>query len=100
VIFNASSIKPVRIAGFSKAVAVPEDVQYGISATLIYADETTDLMTANFTTGSHDFEFQQYEMVPQKLIQKAVFNITFMAPSGEAYFSYVALQEKTQSKLY
>lgn len=81
---------PLKIAGWSKAVGVAEDVKdhrYSLYVDLRYADGTSLAMQlATFPGGTHEWEYSETTIKPEKPLASARFYAFLRWRTGTAYF--------------
>lgn len=81
--------RPLRIAGWSKAaeVAGERDWQYSLYVDLTYADGTPWAMQlATFETGTHDWQFSETVINPEKPVASASFHAFIREKPGLVWF--------------
>ncbi|MBL9139451.1 MAG: hypothetical protein JNK85_26515 [Verrucomicrobiales bacterium] len=95
---NRSSIVPLTIRGWSRAENVTggADNDYALYVDVVYADGTPLWgQTANFSTGTHDWERQEFTVVPAKPIRTLSLYCLFRGNhSGKVWFDDIEVEEQ------
>jgi hypothetical protein len=92
----------LAIEGWSRAqdVVGPRGPEYAIVVDLHYDDKSSQTgLAAEFTPGTHDWEFQRLFIKPEKPVRRATVRLVFRGRSGTAWFREVRFGEwsaKTQ----
>lgn len=87
---------PLIASAWSRAqdVSGSPNSDYSIYLDFIFQDGTTWWgQTANFSTGTHDWEERRFVVVPQKPIRTVALYVIFRRHSGTVYFDDVTLVE-------
>jgi hypothetical protein len=93
---NRSNTLPLVIRGWSKAAGVSgsPDTDYSLYVDLIYTDgKPLWGQTANFRTGTHDWERRELLIVPDKPVKSLTLHCLFRNHSGKAWFDDISLTE-------
>ncbi len=81
---------PLKIAGWSKAVGVEAEEkssEYSLYVDLQYTDGTPwHMQIAQFTPGSHDWEYSETIIQPEKPVRLASFHAFLRGKTGTVYF--------------
>ncbi len=89
VVLNQTRPEPVVAAAWSKAEGVTgsPDAGYAVYLDLLY-DDGTPLwgQTANFTTGTHEWQRRQVLVLPDKPVKRLSFHLLFRGHGGRAFF--------------
>ncbi|MCC7377146.1 MAG: hypothetical protein IT581_20965 [Verrucomicrobiales bacterium] len=98
---NRSSIAPLTVRGWSRAEAVSggADSEYALYVDVVYADGTPLWgQTGNFSTGTHDWERQEFTIVPAKPIRTLSLYCLFRGNhSGKVWFDDIEVEEQRTS---
>lgn len=98
LILNRSTLAPLTIRGWSRAenVSGGADNDYALYVDIVYADGTPLWgQTAAFTTGTHDWERQEFTIVPAKPVRTLALYCLFRGNhSGKVWFDDVAVEEQ------
>ena len=95
---NRTSAVPLVVSGWSKAADVSGsgDSDYSLYVDVLYADGTPLWgQTANFRTGTHDWERRELTIIPEKPVQEVTLHCLFRNHSGTAWFDDVSVREVT-----
>ncbi|MFQ6131035.1 MAG: hypothetical protein ACE5R4_03290 [Armatimonadota bacterium] len=93
---NRTDIRPLLASGWSKCqdVAGTPSSNYSIYVDLIYQDGTPLWgRTANFSCGSHDWEYREVKIVPEKPVKRVTVYALFRGIKGKAWFDDISLKE-------
>jgi hypothetical protein len=93
---NRTNAAPLLISGWSKAAGVTggADSGYALYVDLVYADGTPLWgQTAQFRTGTHDWEERRVMVFPEKPVKSLTLNCLFRGHGGQAWFDDVSVQE-------
>ncbi len=93
---NQKIAMPIIVRGWSKAVNVSgsKDSGYSIYIDIIYQDDTPLWgQTAEFNTGTHDWEMQEVTILPSKPIKYLTVYGIFRDHAGEVFFDDFQLYE-------
>ena len=85
IVLNRTNVFPLVVRGWSKALAVAgsSDNDYSLYLDLVYADGTPLWgQTANFQTGTHDWQQRQLMVLPQKPVKSLTLHCLFRNHSG------------------
>ncbi|MGB9596063.1 MAG: hypothetical protein ACPL7B_07255, partial [Candidatus Poribacteria bacterium] len=96
ITLNQKTPTPIAIKGWSKAenVSGGRDSNYSIYVDIIHQDETPLWgQTANFSTGTHDWEKKEFLIVPSKPIKSLTIYGLFRGHIGTAIFDDFELYE-------
>ena len=96
VILNQEKAMPLIASGWSRAQEVTgsPDSSYSIYLDFIYQDGSNWFgQTANFSTGTHDWEQRRFVVVPQKPVKSVFIYPIFRGHAGTAYFDDFSLLE-------
>lgn len=91
---NQEEAEPLQISGWSKSINVSGlmNNDYSIYADIRYNDDTYLYgQTARFNTGSHDWEYSEKIIEPQKPIKKIYLYALFRRKTGEVWFDHLYL---------
>ena len=89
---NQEKPEPIQISGWSKCINVSgsKDNNYSIYADIRYNDDTyLYAQTALFSTGTHDWEYSEKIIEPQKPIKRVYLYALFRRKSGEVWFDHL-----------
>lgn len=95
---NQSEPVPIVVRGWSRAEEVSggSDSDYSLYVDIIYRDGTPLWgQTANFSTGTHDWQLRQAVIMPQKPVRSLTVHCLFRKHSGKAWFDDVEVSELT-----
>lgn len=95
VVLNQEKPTPIVASGWSKALDVKGDVDpnYAIYLDIDYNDGTYLCgQTAQFTRGTHDWEFKSVTVKPEKPIKGLGYNALFRYNTGTAWFDDLSLK--------
>ncbi len=93
---DRTDIRPLVASGWSKAEGVPgtADANYSIYVDLIYQDDTPLWgRTAEFTCGTHDWEYREVRIIPEKPVKRVSVYALFRGRPGKVWFDDVSLRE-------
>lgn len=96
VTLNRTNILPLVVSGWSKARAVGggSDSGYSLYVDLLYADGTPLWgQTANFATGTHDWQRREFLILPEKPVKSLTLHCLFRNHSGQVWFDDVSITE-------
>lgn len=96
IVLNRTNPLPLLVSGWSKAqnVGGSKDNDYSLYVDLEYMDGTPLWgQTANFRTGTHDWERSQVLIVPEKPVKSLTLHCLFRNHSGVACFDDLSLSE-------
>lgn len=94
---NQTEIKPIFFTAASKAenVSGNSNSDYSIYLDILNTDGTyTYGITANFKTGTHDWQTASRVYTPKKPIKKITFYLLFRKHTGKVWFKNIVLNEK------
>ncbi|MDI9585140.1 MAG: beta-galactosidase trimerization domain-containing protein [Acidobacteriota bacterium] len=86
---NQTEPKPIKIAGWSKAqdVAPGAGYEYSLYVDMVYTDGTPWYMqVAPFKPGTHDWEYSESVVTPEKPVRSASFHAFIREKSGKVWF--------------
>ncbi|MCB2203522.1 hypothetical protein KQI65_02140 [bacterium] len=92
---NQGSPEKLELSGWSKAADVSGDANndYSLYADITYTDGTRQYgRTAQFATGTHDWEYSSTVIEPEKPIRSINLYALFRRHTGEAWFDHLALR--------
>ena len=102
LVLNRTNVFPLVVRGWSRALAVAgsSDNDYALYVDLVYADGTPLWgQTANFQTGTHDWQQRQLVVLPEKPVKSITLYCLFRNHAGEVWFDDVSLSElRTQGE--
>ncbi|HEY5913497.1 MAG TPA: hypothetical protein VJA21_23160 [Verrucomicrobiae bacterium] len=93
---NRTVAAPLILRGWSRAEAVSggTDTDYSLYVDIIYQDGTPLWgQTANFATGTHDWQLKQVTIYPEKPVKSLTLYCLFRNHSGRVWFDDVWLEE-------
>jgi hypothetical protein len=93
---NRSNAYPLVVRGWSKAqdVSGSADSGYSLYVDIVYPDGTPLWgQTANFRTGTHDWQERQVVILPQKPVKSLTLHCILRGHSGKAWFDDVSVEE-------
>jgi len=96
VLLNRSAPAPLVVSGWSKAenVSGGRDSGYSIYVDLLYADGTPLWgQTANFSTGTHDWERREVLIHPEKPVRSLTVHCLLRGHAGQVWFDDVSVVE-------
>ncbi|RKY00874.1 hypothetical protein DRP77_10690, partial [Candidatus Poribacteria bacterium] len=96
IALNQDEPRPLFISGWSKAEGVDgsPDNNYSLYVDIIYADGTPLWgQTARFSTGTHDWEYRERVIMPEKPVKELRFYALFRGHKGRAWFDDLRLVE-------
>lgn len=96
VVLNRTKVAPLIVSGWSRAENVTggRDSGYSLYADLVYQDGTPLWgQTANFATGTHDWERRQVIIFPEKPVRSLTLNCLVRGHAGRVWFDDVAVTE-------
>lgn len=96
VTLNASNTLPLVVRGWSKAANVSgsSDSDYSLYLDVLYTDGTPLWgQTANFHTGTHDWERCESVILPEKPVKSVTLHCLFRNHSGQVWFDNVSIAE-------
>ena len=99
IVLNQTNATPLTVRGWSKAAGVSggTDNDYSLYVDLTYADGSSLWgQTANFRTGTHDWQQRQFMIFPDKPVKALSFHCLFRGHAGKVWFDDIGLEE-TQS---
>lgn len=88
--------RPLVVSGWSKAENVlgSANLDYSVYVDIEYQDGTALwAQVANFTAGTHDWEFQQLRIFPDKPVRAMTVNALFRSRVGKAWFDDLSVKE-------
>src|SRR6185369_2887517 len=97
ILLNRTNIMPLVFRGWSKAEAVNggRDSDYSIYVDLLYNDGAPLWgQTANFRTGTHDWELRELVILPEKPVKSVTVHCLFRNHSGVAWFDEMSVSER------
>jgi hypothetical protein len=92
---------PIVAGGWSKAenASGDPDGNYSVYLDIMFTDGTPLFgQIAPFSSGTHDWEYQQVIVKPEKPIKSLTFNVIFRYRTGTAWFDDMSLREGTDPK--
>lgn len=95
---NRKTAAPLTVRGWSRAEAVSggTDNDYSLYVDLIYTDGTPLWgQTANFSTGTHDWQSRELRIVPEKPVRALTIYGLFRNHSGRVWFDDLSVEELT-----
>lgn len=94
---NQTKATPIVFGGYSKALNVTgyENADYSLYVDILYDDNTYSWgHTADFNTGTHDWQYKQKVVYPDRPIKQAAFHVLFRGDHiGQVWFDDVFLKE-------
>ncbi len=93
---NRTEAAPLVVRGWSKAENVNgnQGSDYSLYADLVYADGSTLWgQTADFHTGSHDWEARERVILPEKPVKTLTMHCLFRGHTGRVWFDDVSVEE-------
>ncbi len=93
---NRTQLAPLKVSGWSRAEGVTggRDSGYSLYVDLIYADGSPLWgQTANFSTGTHDWELREVTIVPERPIRSLTVHCLFRGKAGQVWFDDVSVTE-------
>ncbi len=93
---NRTSALPLVVRGWSKAkdISGGADSGYALYVDIVYTDGTPLWgQTANFHTGTHDWEKRELTIIPQRPIQSLTLHCILRGHAGTAWFDDVSIEE-------
>ena len=93
---NRADIRPLIAAGWSKAENVPgtPNADYAVYVDIIYQDDTPLWgRTAQFTCGTHDWEYREVRIIPEKPVKRVSVYALFRGRQGKVWFDDISLRE-------
>lgn len=97
VVLNQTKPRPIIFGGYSKALNVTgsQDADYSLYVDILYDDSTYSWgHTATFDAGTHDWQYRQKIIYPDKPVKQAAFHILFRGNhTGKVWFDDVFLKE-------
>ncbi len=96
VALNRTHVAPLIVSGWSRAENVTggRDSGYSLYADLVYQDGTPLWgQTANFGTGTHDWERRQVIIFPEKPVKSLTLNCLVRGHAGRVWFDDLAVTE-------
>ncbi|MBU6402135.1 MAG: hypothetical protein KGS61_17590, partial [Verrucomicrobia bacterium] len=87
---------PLMVGGWSRAANVTggTDRDYSLYVDLVYADGTTLWgQTANFRTGTHDWQERRFMIFPEKPVRTLTIHCLFRNHAGRVWFDDVSVEE-------
>ena len=97
---NRTAAAPLIVSGWSKAADVTggRDSGYSLYVDLVYQDGTPLWgQTANFATGTHDWERREVLILPEKPVRSLTLYCLFRGHAGRVWFDDVAVTEVAAS---
>lgn len=91
---NQEKPEPLQLSGWSKCKNVSGDMnnEYSLYADIRYNDDTYLYgQTAKFSTGTHDWEYSEKMINPEKSIKRINLYALFRKKSGEVWFDHLYL---------
>src|SRR5579859_3188764 len=96
ITLNRTNARPLAVRGWSKAANVngSGDSDYSLYIDLLYTDGTPLWgQTANFRTGTHDWERKELLILPEKPVKSLTVHCLFRNHSGKAWFDDIEVTE-------
>jgi hypothetical protein len=100
VVLNRTNAVPLVVRGWSKAqeVSGSPDSGYSLYVDILYQDGTPLWgQTANFRTGTHDWQQRELLILPEKAVKSLTLHCILRGHSGTAWFDDVSVEEITGS---
>ncbi len=100
---NQNEPKNLKISGWSKAqnVSGNRDNDYSIYVDCYYNDDTPLYgQTAQFNTGTHDWEYSEKIIEPTKPIKQLYIYCLFRNHTGSVWFDNISLNEHTETSVF
>ncbi|MFH1855930.1 MAG: discoidin domain-containing protein [Candidatus Omnitrophota bacterium] len=103
ITLNQTEARPLVFGGYSKALNVggKKDADYSIYIDLLYSDDTSSWgHTIVFDTGTHDWQYKQNFIYPEKPIKMVMFYLLFRGNhTGEVWFDDTFCKELTDEEI-
>lgn len=96
VMLDQTTPTPILAGGWSKALEATgaEDGNYSVYLDLMYTDGTPLFgQIANFRVGTHDWEYSEVLVRPEKPVKSLTFNVIFRYRTGTAWFDGLTLKQ-------
>ncbi|HKI81044.1 MAG TPA: hypothetical protein VKA04_05315, partial [Pseudodesulfovibrio sp.] len=96
LVLNQPTAAPFKVSGWSRAEGVDggRDSGYSLYVDLLYTDGTPLWgQTANFSTGTHDWERRAVLILPEKPVKSLTLHCLFRGHAGRAWFDDVGVRE-------
>ncbi|MGB9624247.1 MAG: hypothetical protein ACPMAQ_05235, partial [Phycisphaerae bacterium] len=93
---NRTDARPLLVSGWSRAEGVPgtSNLDYSIYVDIIYQDGTALwAQVAQFSCGTHDWEYRQARIHPDKPVKTLTLNALFRNRKGRVWFDDLSLKE-------
>lgn len=93
---NRNNILPLKVSGWSKAqnVSGSANEDYSIWVDITYSDNTNRWGEAkSFSTGTHDWEYSEFYIDPEKPVKNIVVYGLFRNKSGKVWFDDIKIEE-------
>lgn len=97
---NQTEVKPIKISGYSKADNVDGkmDKHYSIYVDFWYNDgQPLYGQTAQFSVGTHDWEYAETIVFPEKPLKQASVYCLFRYHTGRAWFDKIKIEEYNET---
>lgn len=97
-VININQLEPkkIKISGYSKAknVGGSMNAHYSVFVDFYYQDnQPLYAQTARFSVGTHDWEYSEKIVVPEKPLKKATVYCLFRYHSGKVWFDKIKVEE-------
>ena len=93
---NRTDARPLLVSGWSRAegVAGTPNLDYSIYVDILYQDGTALwAQVALFSCGTHDWEYRQARIHPDKPVRQITVNALFRGRKGRVWFDDISLKE-------
>lgn len=93
---NQLEPKKIKISGYSKAVNVDGNMNndYSIYVDFYYNDDQSlYAQTAQFSVGTHDWEYSEKIVIPEKPLKKAYVYCLFRNHTGKVWFDKIKIEQ-------
>ncbi|MGD0536820.1 MAG: hypothetical protein ABSC03_04150 [Verrucomicrobiota bacterium] len=96
VVLARTNTAPLVVRGWSRAEGVTggTDGDYSLYVDLVYTDDTPLWgQTASFRCGTHDWEYHEFVILPEKPVKSLTLNCLLRGHSGKVWFDDVSVEE-------
>ncbi len=96
LVLNRSDTYPIRISGWSKSsnASGAKNTDYALYADITYQDNTTLFGEAlGFETGTHDWEYTEFYIDPEKPVKIVTLYVLFRNKTGQVWFDNIKVEE-------